>query len=61
MDEAGSRLLFFLAAETTETAADPNFWFSTSLKLLAVFLLVAANGFFVATEFSLVTVRKARI
>ena len=61
MDEAGSRLLFFLAAETTETAADPNFWFATSLKLLAVFLLVAANGFFVATEFSLVTVRKARI
>ncbi|MEP6923272.1 MAG: hemolysin family protein [Pyrinomonadaceae bacterium] len=61
MDQAGSGLLFFLAAETTQIASDPNFWLSTALKLLAVFLLVAANGFFVATEFSLVTVRKARI
>ena len=29
--------------------------------LLAVFLLVAANGFFVAAEFSLVTVRRSRV
>lgn len=31
------------------------------LKLLAVFLLVLANGFFVAAEFSLVSVRRTRI
>jgi len=31
------------------------------LRLLSVFLLVAANGFFVAAEFSLVSVRKTRI
>jgi CBS domain containing-hemolysin-like protein len=31
------------------------------LKLLAVFLLVLANGFFVAAEFSLVSVRRTRV
>ena len=30
-------------------------------RLLVVFLLVAANGFFVAAEFALVTARKTRI
>ena len=34
---------------------------STILKLLSVFLLVAANGFFVAAEFALVGVRVSRI
>ena len=34
---------------------------TTILKLVAVIGLVAANGFFVATEFSLVSVRKSRI
>lgn len=34
---------------------------STSLSLLAVFLLVLANGFFVATEFALVSVRRTRV
>jgi CBS domain containing-hemolysin-like protein len=34
---------------------------STTLGLLAVLALVFANGFFVAAEFSLVTVRKTRI
>lgn len=38
-----------------------NEYFSISLKLLAVIGLVAANGFFVATEFSLVSVRRSRI
>jgi CBS domain containing-hemolysin-like protein len=33
----------------------------TALKILAVFLLVFANGFFVAAEFSLVSVRRTRI
>ena len=34
---------------------------STALGLVAVILLVLANGFFVATEFSLVSVRRTRI
>jgi CBS domain containing-hemolysin-like protein len=34
---------------------------TTALKLLAVLLLVAANGFFVAAEFALVGVRSSRI
>lgn len=34
---------------------------STSVGLLAVFALVLANGFFVATEFALVSVRRTRI
>ncbi|MGH2559114.1 MAG: hemolysin family protein, partial [Thermomicrobiales bacterium] len=34
---------------------------STGLSLIAVLLLVAANGFFVATEFSLVSVRRTRM
>jgi putative hemolysin len=33
----------------------------TSLSLLAVILLVLANGFFVATEFALVSVRRTRV
>ena len=33
----------------------------TALKLLAVFALVTINGFFVATEFALVSVRRSRI
>src|SRR5262245_66411214 len=31
------------------------------LGILAVFLLVAANGFFVAAEFSMVAVRRSRV
>jgi putative hemolysin len=31
------------------------------LGMLTVFLLVAANGFFVAAEFSLVAVRRSRV
>jgi CBS domain containing-hemolysin-like protein len=34
---------------------------STAFGLLAVVLLVAANGFFVATEFAIVAVRRSRI
>lgn len=34
---------------------------STTFGLVAVFLLVLANGFFVATEFALVSVRRSRI
>src|SRR6266576_5584381 len=34
---------------------------TTTLKLIAVALLVAANAFFVASEFALVSVRKTRL
>lgn len=33
----------------------------TALKLVAVFILVLANGFFVAAEFALVSVRRSRV
>ena len=35
------------------------FW--VSLKILAVLILVLANGFFVAVEFALVSVRRSKI
>ncbi len=38
-----------------------EFSIRTSLSLLAVMLLVLANGFFVATEFALVSVRRTRV
>jgi CBS domain containing-hemolysin-like protein len=34
---------------------------TTALELLAVVLIVAANGFFVAAEYGLVTVRRTRL
>src|ERR1044072_2152583 len=39
----------------------PVSWLMVILKLAAVPLLVAANGFFVAAEFALVGVRRSRI
>src|ERR671928_1084753 len=33
----------------------------TLIRVLAVFLLVAANGFFVTSEFSIVSVRRMRV
>jgi CBS domain containing-hemolysin-like protein len=60
MDDPSSTILFLFAAETATEAA-PDTWFSISIKILSVFLLVAANGFFVASEFALVAVRKSRI
>lgn len=47
------------AAPETESAAHLNG--SVGLNLLVVALLVLANGFFVASEFALVAVRKTRI
>jgi len=46
-------------APAAEAAGTP-IWV-TLLQLLAVVLLVLANGYFVASEFSLVSVRKTRI
>jgi CBS domain containing-hemolysin-like protein len=60
MDEPGSTILFFLAAETAANVA-PESWLSISFKIFSVFFLVLMNGFFVASEFALVAVRKSRV
>ncbi|MBL8123217.1 MAG: HlyC/CorC family transporter [Pyrinomonadaceae bacterium] len=52
-----STLLFFADASAVES---PTFGW-TFLKLFSVVALVLANGFFVASEFALVAVRKSRI
>ncbi len=59
MDDPASLFLFF-NGEIPATAEAPTL-FSTFLKLLLVIALVLANGFFVASEFALVAVRKSRI
>lgn len=59
MDDPASLLLLF-AAEI-ETVAEMPTLFATFSKILLVILLVLANGFFVASEFALVAVRKSRI
>jgi CBS domain containing-hemolysin-like protein len=58
MDDPASLFLLFFA-ETT--AAVPFDVVSTALNFLLVMFLVVGNGFFVASEFSLVAVRKSRI
>ncbi|MBX3293768.1 MAG: HlyC/CorC family transporter [Acidobacteria bacterium] len=57
MDDPASLLLFL--AETT--SAVPFDAASTAWNLLLVAVLVAANGFFVASEFALVAVRRSRV
>lgn len=59
MDDPASYLLLLLAEEAA--AAANIFSTATLLKIISVFLLVAANGFFVAAEFALVGVRYSRI
>ncbi len=58
MDDPASLFAFFF--DTTTVVEEPNALISLS-KLLLVVLLVIANGFFVASEFALVAVRKTRI
>src|SRR5688572_3882622 len=60
MDDPASLFLFFFASETGTTAEMPTLGWSAFNMLLVAFL-VAANGFFVASEFALVAVRKSRI
>jgi CBS domain containing-hemolysin-like protein len=60
MDELPSNWLGFLVAEG-EAAIPPTSISVTLLKLFAVLILVAANGFFVAAEFALVGLRPSRI
>lgn len=57
-DPASSSLLFF--AETAAIGEFPSFLTAT-FNIALVFFLVLANGFFVASEFALVAVRKSRI
>jgi CBS domain containing-hemolysin-like protein len=60
MDDPASLLLLFLAETSSATAEGTTFLWA-SLNILLVIFLVLANGFFVASEFSLVAVRKSRI
>ena len=59
MAEPPSYLFNLLLAEGD--GSTPVSWLVITLKLAAVPLLVAANGFFVAAEFALVGVRRSRI
>lgn len=59
MDDPASYFLIFLSQDTTTPVS--NSISTILLKIASVFLLVAANGFFVAAEFSLVGVRRSRV
>ncbi|HEY1064596.1 MAG TPA: hemolysin family protein [Pirellulales bacterium] len=52
----GGSVLFGAAA-----AGEPTGWLLTGASLLAIPFFVALNGFFVAAEFALVSVRKTRV
>src|SRR5262245_4334300 len=56
-DPASSGLLLF----ANEMSSDPSTLLFILLKIFLVFLLVFANGFFVAAEFAFVAVRRSRI
>lgn len=60
MDDPASLSFLFFLADVSEPVAAPTFGWS-ALSIISVVLLVAANGFFVASEFALVAVRKSRI
>lgn len=60
MDDPASLFFLFLFADAGTTIETPTIA-STISYLLIVAALVAANGFFVASEFALVAVRKSRI
>ncbi len=55
---ASSILFFFFQHEETVVAVSTT---EVLIKLLLIFFIVGINGFFVASEFSLVSVRKPRI
>lgn len=59
MDDPAS--LFVLLAADIDGAAEMPTLLTSILKILLVIFLVLANGFFVASEFALVAVRKSRI
>lgn len=59
MDDPASSFLLFLVNDSLQPESIS--FTTSSLKILLVIFLVAANGFFVASEFALVAVRKSRI
>ena len=60
MDDPASIFLMFFAAETG-AVPEPATLATTVFNIFLVIFLVLANGFFVASEFSFVAVRKSRI
>ena len=60
MDDPASIFLLLASADPSAPAEPVSYLWST-MGLISVALLVAANGFFVASEFALVAVRKSRI
>lgn len=59
MDDPAS--IFLMFAAETGAVAEPVTFASTAFSIFLVIFLVLANGFFVASEFALVAVRKSRI
>jgi hypothetical protein len=60
MDDPASLFTLLLFADASTAIEAPTFFRSTFNIFLVIFL-VLANGFFVASEFALVAVRKSRI
>lgn len=60
MDDPASLSFLLFLADVTETIPTPSVGWS-AFNIFLVFFLVVANGFFVASEFALVAVRKSRI
>ena len=60
MDDPASLSFLIFFADSTATGEWPTAG-SSILSISSVILLVLANGFFVASEFALVAVRKSRI
>ncbi len=58
MDDPASSFLFFL--QLTEPAASIS-WLEILIDFLLIFFIVGLNGYFVASEFALVSVRRTRI
>ncbi|HEX8735662.1 MAG TPA: hemolysin family protein [Pyrinomonadaceae bacterium] len=61
MDDSFSNILLFFAGDVSAVPEQASSWVSIVLKIFAVLLLVALNGFFVAAEFAYVGVRRSRI
>lgn len=60
MDDPASNISLLFASEIFPVADVPTF-FRSAFNVILVISLVLANGFFVASEFALVAVRKSRI
>lgn len=60
MDDSFSYILLFFAGDVP-AAPEISSWLTITLKVVAVFVLVLVNGFFVAAEFAFVGVRRSRI